>query len=175
MLLAEQVKRWDVLNDAWIAEVKPPIDLGAPVRFFVKKWLKKDKFHYSYYVISIVLPSKKLFMSSYNRRGGAEVEQFRNDKSGLSLAHRRKRSFNGQKSLILLTDIAHNLLTHFQYKALADTKFANFCSKRIVRDLLNIPGNLIFHNGQLKKIELQKSNENSKDLLICLKKYFSDD
>jgi hypothetical protein len=47
-------------------------------------------------------------MACYNRRGGAEVEQFRNDKNGLHLAARRKRGLLAQKSLILLTDLAHN-------------------------------------------------------------------
>lgn len=175
--LARQAKRWDVneSGDAWIAEVPPPVEFAQPVRFFVKRRFKKNKVCYSYYVTSITLSSKQLFMASYNDRGGAEVEQFRNDKSGLSLAHRRKRSFLAQKSLILLTDIAHNLLTDFKHKALANTKFANYGSKRIVRDLLHIPGRLVFDNGQLKKIELQNSNENSQDLIICLYKYFFGD
>ncbi len=36
---------------------------------------------------------------AYYNRGGAEVEQFRNDKSGLNLAARRKRGFLAQKGL----------------------------------------------------------------------------
>ena len=38
-------------------------------------------------------------MTCYNARGGAEVEQFRNDKSGLRLAARRKHSFLGTERL----------------------------------------------------------------------------
>lgn len=173
--LARQVKRWDVKNDIWLAEVPPPVEFAQPVRFFVKKRLKKGKFCYSYYVSSLTLPSKPLFMACYDHRGGAEVEQFRNDKGGLSLAHRRKRSFYAQKSLILLTDIAHNLLTHFRHNALANTKFANYGPKRIVRDLFHIPGRFIFDNGQLKKIEFCNSNEFSQDLIICFNKYFFGD
>ena len=44
-------------------------------------------------------------------------------------------------------------------------------NRRIVRDLLQIPGKLTFVNGQLKQIELLSSHTNSKDLLICLEKY----
>ena len=173
--LAKQVKRWDAMPTGWIAEVPAPVDLGRPVRFFVKKREKQGVFFYSYYVTSIQLPSKKLFMLSYNRRGGAEVEQFRNDKSGLSLALRRKRLFLAQKGLILLTDLAHNLLADFLAYALANSKFAHFGAKRIVRDLLQIPGQLHFEEGQLSKIELCKSNGNSRDLIICLEKYIFGD
>ena len=76
----------------------------------------------------------------YDARGGAEVEQFRQDKSGLGLEARRKRSFTGQQGYILLTDLAHNLLTDFAHYGLADSSMAGFGPKRIVRDLLNMPG-----------------------------------
>ncbi len=169
--LSRQVKRWDERGDAWIAEVPAPVDLSRPVRFFVKRRFKEGQFCYSYYVSTLQMSSKRLFMSSYDHRGAAEVEQFRNDKSGLSLSTRRKRSFTGQKSLILLTDLAHNLLADFHAHALLDSKFTTFGPKRIVRDLLHIPGRLLFVDGQLQRIELRNSNEYSRDLIICLEKY----
>jgi hypothetical protein len=174
--LARKVSRWDPMQqDTWVAEVAPPVNLGQPVRFFVRRRLKKGNFMYSYFVISTSLPSKQAFMLSYDQRGAAEVEQFRQDKSGLSLAARRKRSFAGQKALIHLTDLAHNLLADFQFRALSDSKFAKYGPKRIVRDLFQIPGFLHFQQGKLTKIDLCNSNENSKDLIICLEKYIFDD
>lgn len=169
--LARQVVRWDAYGDVWLGQVVPPVDFGRPVQVFVKKRFKNDAFHHSYYVTTLKLPSKGHFMTLYDDRGGAEVEQFRNDKSGLYLSARRKRSFLGQIALVLLTDLAHNLLTDFQHKALLGTRFEPFGQKRIVRDLLHIPGKLTFVNGQLKQIELLSSHENAKDLLICLEKY----
>ena len=82
-------------------------------------------------------------MACYDDRGGAEVEQFRNDRSGLSLEARRKQSFSGQKGYILLTDLAHNLLADFQHRALCNTRFESYGLKRIVRDLLTFPGRLV--------------------------------
>lgn len=111
-----------------------------------------------------------LRMQSFPQRGGAEVEQFRQDKQGLPLAARRKRSFTGQEGYILLTDLAHNLLADFHYRALRDTRFATFGQKRIVRDLLNILGRLWFEGQQLKQIELLSLNQNTKDLIICLER-----
>lgn len=170
-VLARGVRRWDLDGDVWLGEVSPPIDYGRPVRVFVKRRRKDNKFLHSYYVSTLRLPSKRHFLSCYDQRGGAEVEQFRNDKSGLHMAARRKQSFLGQKGFILLTDLAHNLMADFHHRALTGTRFESYGLKRIVRDLLAIPGKLIFADGQLKRVELLSLNQNAADLLICLEKY----
>ena len=172
--LASQVQRWDRYRpDAWIGEVSPPIDLGRSVRFFVKKRLKKGEFLHSYYVSTLSLPSKRHFLALYDDRGAAEVEQFRNDKSGLGLEARRKRSFTGQKACILLTDLAHNLLADFYHRALADSPFADYGLQRIVRDLLFTPGRLVFHQERLVRVELLSQKQFSSDLAICLNRFYS--
>lgn len=170
-VLAAQAYRWDAYKDVWIAEVEPVGDFGRPVRVFVKRRLKEGKFLHSYYVSTLGLPSKRRFIACYDSRGGAEVEQFRNDKRGLHLATRRKQSFLGQKGLICLADLAHNLLADFHHRALVGTKFEAYNLKRIVRDLLTTPGRLIFEGEQLKRIELLTQKQNAADLLICLERY----
>jgi hypothetical protein len=171
-VLARQVRRWDPFCEAtWLGQVDPPADYGRPVRVFVKRRLKKDKFCHSYYVTTLSLPSKGRFISCYNARGGAEVEQFRSDKSGLNLAARRKRRFLAQKGYILLTDLAHNLLADFYCKALLGTPFEGYGLKRIVRNLLAAPGYLVFEAGELRRVELLSRRQNANDLLICLERY----
>jgi hypothetical protein len=155
--LARQVLRWDTYrNDAWIGEVPAPVDLGRPTRFFVKRRYKKDKIVHSYYVSTLSLPSKRLFLAGYDDRGAAEVEQFRNDKSGLSLEARRKHSFTGQKAYILLT---------------AHSPFADYGLKRIVRDLLHFPGRLVFEQENLVRVELLSQKQFSQDLANCLNRF----
>ncbi|UCC51987.1 MAG: transposase [Anaerolineaceae bacterium] len=169
--LARQVVRWDSYADYELAEVSPPIDYGRPVRVFVKRWLKDGKWQHSYYISTLQLSSKGRYMTAYHQRGGAEVEQFRQDKQGLYLATRRKGSFTGQQGYILLTDLAHNLLADFHHRALQGTRFEGYGLKRIVRDLLNVPGRLRFEGTQLKRIELLSLKQFSKDLIICLERY----
>ena len=169
--LARQVRRWDASGDYWIGEVTPPVDYGRPVRMFVKKRLKQNRFVHSYYVSTLSLPSKKLYLRYYDHRGAAEIEQFRNDKQGLALAVRRKRKLHGQLGYILLTDLAHNLLAHFHFHALRQSPFESFGLKRILRDLLAVPGNLVFDGDELVRIELTSQMKNAHDLLICLERY----
>lgn len=174
MTLARQVQRWDTYGEAWVAEVPAPQDYARPVRVFVKRRWKDGEFQYCYYVTTLSLPSKGNFLAFYDARGAAEVEQFRNDKSGLSLATRRKHDYLGQIGYILLTDLAHNLLADFYHRALVESRFKDYGLKRIVRDLLATPGRLIFdEQNHLQRIELLSQKQYSEELLICLERYCS--
>lgn len=172
--LATQVSRWDLGGaQSWLGWVHPTFDLGRPISVLVRARHKQGKWKHSYYVTTLTFPSKRAFLTTYNLRGGAEVAQFREDKSGLHLSARRKQRFVAQKALVLLTDLTHNLLSDFRYRALADSSFADWGLKRIVRDLLAIPGRLYFEDGQLKRIELLATHQYAPELLICLEKYCS--
>jgi hypothetical protein len=171
--LGRRVRRWDPYGDTWIGEAPAPQDYPRPVRVFVKRRLSKDTFHYTYYVTTLSLPAKGKFMDFYNARGGSEVEQFRNDKQGLSLATRRKQDYLAQVAYVLLADLAHNLLADFSHKALCSSKFADYGLKRIVRDLLAMPGKLVFEGSNLRRVELLSQKQNSKALQKCLLKYVS--
>lgn len=172
--LAKQVQRWDPFDDQnWLGVVPAPIDLGRPLTWLVKKWWHKKDWKYSYYVATLIFPSKRAFMQRYNDRGGAEIEQFRADKSGLHLSARRMQRLNAQKALVELTDLAHNLLADFRQVALNDSRFADWGLKRIVRDLLAVPGRLYLVDGQLKRIELLASHQYAAELIICLERYCS--
>lgn len=173
--LADHVFRWDVADaQSWLGWVEPTFDLGKSVQVVVKKRLHKGHWKHSYYITTLTFPSKRALMARYNQRGGAEIEQFRADKSGLHLSARRKRQFVAQKALVLLTDLAHNLLADFHRRALAESRFADWGLKRIVRDLLAVPGRLHFEAGQLKRIELLATHPYADELIICLERYCSE-
>jgi Transposase DDE domain group 1 len=173
-VLARQVQRWDPYDEtSFLGTVPDTLNLGRPVELLVRKRLQQGHWKHSYYVSTLAFPSKQAFFDRYSQRGAAEIEQFRNDKSGLHLSARRMRSFEAQKALILLTDLAHNLLADFQRRALADSPFAQWGLKRIVRDLLAIPGRLYLLDGQLKRIELLATHPHAAAMIICLEKYCS--
>ena len=171
--LAGQVQRWDAYRDTWLGEVPGPHDYPLPVRLFVKRRLGKERFLHNYYVTTLPTASKRLFLQGYDARGAAEIEQFRNDKQGLGLAARRKRDFLGQKAYVLLTDLAHNLLADFHHQALIDSRFEDFGPKRIVRDLLSIPGFITFTDGKPSKVDLLSLKQFSGDLHFAMLRYIS--
>ncbi len=59
------------------------------------------------------------------------------------------------------------------HRALADSQFADWGLKRIVRDLLAIPARLRFRQSQLYRIDLLAAHPYSQELRICLEKYCS--
>jgi hypothetical protein len=171
--LARQVARWDAYDEhSWLGAVTSPVDFGRPVHMLVRKWMHDNQTKHSYYVTTLSFPSKRAFMDAYNQRGAAEIEQFRADKAGLHLSARRKQRFQAQKAIILLTDLAHNLLADFRFHALSQSRFAHWGLKRIVRDLLAIPGRIVFSNSQVKRIELLATHPYAEELAMCLEKYF---
>lgn len=169
--LAQRAQRWDSApGNCWLAWVPTPVQFVRPVKTLVKRRLVKKQFRHSYYFGTLHTSSKGAFMQHYNNRGGAETE-FRSDKSGLYLSHRRKHGMNAQEGLVLVTDLTHNLLADFEHRALVGTTFAGYGPKRIVRDLLAIPGRLYFEGGELKRIELLASHQYAAEMLNCLERY----
>ena len=80
-------------------------------------------------------------LAAYDQRGGAAETQNKGDKQGLHLAHRNKHSFVAQEMLVLLAQLAHNLLIWTRNDlARADRHFACYGIQRMVRDVLQIPG-----------------------------------
>lgn len=171
-VLARQVQRWNAYGDVWLGRVPCPLPAAREIDTWVLRRWKKDKWVHSYYMTTLRFPSLARAMAYYNQRGGAEVEQFRNDKQGLHLSARRKRHFVAQKTLITLTDMAHNLLADFYHTTLRDSRFAAFGPKRIVRDLLVMEGYLTFdHAGHLQRITLNRQHPYAEQLLQCLLTY----
>lgn len=173
--LAKQVSRWNAYGDAWLGAVGSPVNFDRKVFAWVKRRLEKDQFHHSYYLTTLKLHSLAAQMALYDQRGASEIEQFRNDKQGLHLPSRRKHASLAQKALILLDDIAHNLLADFRERALYESPFTRFSAKRIIRDLFAIQGRLTWNGSQLLRIELCSTHPNAEAMVVCLQNYLRAD
>ncbi len=99
-------------------------------------------------------------LAAYDQRGGGAETQNKGDKHGLRLAHRNKHRFVAQEMLVLLAQLAHNLLIWTRNDlARADDEFVHYGIQRMVRDVLQIPGCVQFDaTGQIVGITLQPSH-----------------
>ncbi len=99
-------------------------------------------------------------LAAYDQRGGGAETQNKGDKQGLCLAHRNKHRFVAQEILVLLAQLAHNLLIWTRNDlARADGTFAHYGIQRMVRDVLQIPGCVqLDATGQVVSITLQPSH-----------------
>lgn len=99
-------------------------------------------------------------LAAYDQRGGGVEIQNKGDKQGLRLAHRNKHSFAAQEVLVLLAQLAHNLLIWTRNDlARADADFAQYGIHRLVRDVLQVPGCVqLDATGQVVGITLQANH-----------------
>jgi hypothetical protein len=99
-------------------------------------------------------------LAVYDQRGGGAETQNKGNKQGLHLAHRNKHSFVAQEILVLLAQLAHNLLIWTRNDlARDDDAFAHYGIQRMVRDVLQIPGCVqLDMTGQVVRITLQPSH-----------------
>ncbi len=111
-------------------------------------------------------------VARYDQRGAAEVE-IQADKAGLLLARRRKHHLPAQSMLVLLDDLAHNLLALFHAEALVGSRFADFGPKRIVRDLLSIPAEVQIEHDELCALRLQAGHPYAHDMATCLAQWWA--
>jgi len=111
-------------------------------------------------------------LAAYDQRGGGAETQNKGDKQGLHLTHRNKRSFVAQEMLILLVQLAHNLLVWLRDDlARDDDRFAHYGIPRLVRDVLQIPGCVqLDATGHVVGITLQANHPLAASVQLALMK-----
>jgi len=166
-----QVQEWLEVDPGhrWVALPAQQLQFCAPTRTLALRWLdhRKNKYKHALFVVTDLHSSPLAICHQYDLRGAAEIE-IRNDKQGLLLTHRRKRLWHAQQILILLNDLAHNVLSMFRSTALMHSPLESFGSYRLIQEVLNIPGELIFEDDLLLEVRLSSEHPYSKVLLDAL-------
>jgi hypothetical protein len=96
-------------------------------------------------------------------RGACETE-FQADKGGLQMRRRRKKRKDAQEALILLTDLAHNLLAWTVRWMFPEGTLAHVGPTQLVQDVLAIPGHLLFVEQQLVEVRLNELHPYAADV-----------
>lgn len=166
-----QVQNWLEVEPGhrWVAISPQQLHFCVPTRTLALRWLdhRKDKYKHALFVVTDLHSSPVEICHWYDLRGAAEIE-IRNDKQGLLLTHRRKRLWHAQEMLILLNDLAHNFLSMFRSRILALTPLAHFGSYRLIQEVLNVPGELVFADDHLLEVHLSSDHPHAHVLLEAL-------
>lgn len=178
--LAVSVSRWYAdpkIADREVGWVETPHSYSQPTRQLALRKGKQDG-TWSYHALVFNLTDEMLdrltaesrpedrtteavlfaALHAYDRRGGGVETQNRGDKQGLGLTHRNKHKFAAQEMLVLLTQLAHNLIVWTRDDlAEIDPRFHKYGIQRTVRDALQIPGTIqISACGQIQGIALNE-------------------
>lgn len=149
---------WHVLrpDDRWVAQAVNPPSYLKPVQHLVLRWrTPTGDLKYATVVCSILAWSLLEVIEHYDDRGACETE-IQADKGGLKLTKRRKKQLAAQEALVLLTDLAHNLLAWSSPWMFVEAPLTQFGTTRLIEDVLAIPGHLIFQDEHLIEVQLNE-------------------
>lgn len=102
-----------------------------------------------------------LAVYAYDLRGGGVETAIKGSKQGLRITKRNKKSFHAQEMLLLLGQLAYNIISWVRNGlASCQAKLRQFGMLRMVRDAFHIAGCLSFDaNGHIVQISLNKAHE----------------
>ena len=167
--LAQTVVQWypdPKVPDRQVGWVTQPIGYSRPTQQIALRHPTKTKtgeVAWHYQVLVFHLTDEMLFQLSgqaqppqpdpvaqlwaavyaYDFRAGGLETQNRGDKQGLGLSRRNKRSFAAQEMLVLLAQLAHNLVIWSRNRlAQVAPRYRQFGIQRTVRDLFSITGSV---------------------------------
>lgn len=140
----------------WVATVAAPVIYCRPTQSLLLRWLTPfGEEKYAIVVSSITDWSTTETIAHYDARGSCETE-IQADKMGLKLERRRKKRAAAQEVLILLTDIAHNLLAWTRHWMFPDSDLAQYGPLRLTEDVFCLPGRLLFCDDRLVEVHLNQ-------------------
>lgn len=155
-------------QERWVATVPSAPVYAVPTQTLLLKWLNQRRQTKMATVVCSRLDwTPQQVIHHYDDRGQCET-QIQADKGGLKLTRRRKQSLPAQEALILLTDLAHNLVAWSRHWMALDKPLNTFGTTRFIEDLLAIPGQLIFHNGRLLEVRLNEQHPYAKNVARAL-------
>jgi hypothetical protein len=187
--LAESVREWitdPADSNRQMAWVNLPADLYCrPVQRIAVRCRKKNG-QWGYGIIISTLSPKEVllltggyeqevddpkavllaYVNFYDQRGGGVEIEIKEDKQGLATSKRNKKRFEAQQILIQLEALAHNLLIWARHWLSPHCpKLAHFGIKRLVRDVFQMDGFLIFDQViHLLQIQLNRADPFAKEL-----------
>jgi hypothetical protein len=113
------------------------------------------------------------YVDLYDQRGGGVETSFKEDKQGLGITKRSKRSKKrcaAQQVVALLGALAHNVLTWAKRWMLPVVPaIQRLGIKRLVRDVFGVTGRVeVDHEGHVRHIMLNQANRLARHLLVAL-------
>jgi len=172
-IFASQVaaEDWEPLRyDRWVAQAVKPPTYERPTECLVLRWLtSRGEIKHAIVVCSIPGWTMADIIAHYDDRGACETE-IQADKGGLKMERRRKKRLAAQEALILLTDVAHNLLAWVPQWMFPGEPLAAFGTTRLVEDVLHLPGRLLFHGERLAEVQLNRLHPYAKQVAAGLQR-----
>lgn len=146
----------EVSHNHWLAPIPFAPVYSRPTRTWLLKWLDpKGKPKLATLVCSVLDWTAQEVMAHYDDRGQCEKE-IQADKQGLRLCQRRKHQLTAQEALVILTNVAHNLVAWSLRWMALEKPLHQVGTTRLIEDVFTIPGHLHFDGERLAAVQLNE-------------------
>jgi hypothetical protein len=150
-----------------VAAVPEPVEFVRPLQQYAVRTPSKEQTS-GYYHAVVFTSRSELSMTQtvdhYDGRAGMEAD-LKGDKHGLGLATIRKHRLAAQKMVILLMQLAHNvLLWARRWLSKAVPRLHDYGIVRLIQQVWAIPGRLKLIDQQVQRIRLRPAHPRTRDV-----------
>jgi hypothetical protein len=167
--LVRGISTWQPTSSAGreVAEVPQPIGFVRPLQQYAVRTPSKDREGgYAYAVVcsSRTDLSMREVVEEYDQRAGMEAD-LKGDKHGLALAVIRKRRFSAQRIVILLMQLAHNVLIWARaWLTPHAPRLHTYGIVRLIREVWAIPGRIKVTEQGVLRVRLRQAHPWARDV-----------
>jgi hypothetical protein len=150
-----------------VAPVPAPVELARPCAQYAVRTPSKEKAG-GYYHAVLFSSRRELSMQGtvahYDDRAAMEAD-LKNDKRGLGLGVLRKRKLAAQRLVVLLGQLAHNVLIWArQWLAQHAPRLSRFGIVRLVQEVWAVPGRVKLLGDRITRVRLRPEHPRARDV-----------
>jgi len=142
-----------------VAPVPKPRPFTRPLAQYAVRTPSTEKAEGWYYAVlftSRLQRSMQAVVTDYDGRAGMEAD-LKSDKHGLALAVLRKRRLVAQTVVVLLGELAHNVLIWARgWLSKAAPRLRSYGIVRLAQEVWAVPGRVKFSGGQVQRVRLRR-------------------
>lgn len=167
--LARPIQDWQSTSSPGreVAEVPHPVTLAGPAPQYAVRTPSEEKeegYHYAVLFTTRLDLTMQQVVDHYDARAGMEAD-LKGDKRGLGLAVLRKHKPAAQKIVVLLVELAHNVLIWSKlWLGKATPRFRGFGMVRLVQEVWAVPGRVKLTRDGLRRVRLNREHPRAREV-----------
>ena len=152
-----------------MAPVPKPVTFTRPLAQYAVRTPSAEKaggYYYAVLFTSLLQRTMQEVVADYDRRAGIEAD-LKSDKHGLALAVIRKRRLFAQTVVVLLIELAHNVLIWARsWLAKAAPRLRGYGIVRLVQEVWAVPGRIKLVGKQVQRVRLRRVHPLAREVFL---------
>lgn len=152
-----------------VALVTRPVSFARPLAEYAVRTPSAEKaggYYYAVLFTSLLQRTMQAVVTAYDGRAGMEAD-LKSDKRGLALAVIRKRRLVAQTVVVLLVELAHNVLVWARdWLAQAAPRLRGYGIVRLVQEVWAVPGRVKLSGEQVQRVRLRRVHPLAREVVL---------